>query len=57
MTVDFMDEVKNKVSDVVGTVHTIYTIDNVKYIDVICGEKIYYKSPVANWEVVNKCDE
>lgn len=57
MDVDFMDEVKNKVSGVVGIVNAIYTIDTIKYIDVLCHAKIYYKSPVSNWEIVNKLDE
>lgn len=52
-----MDEVKNKVSGVVGIVNAIYTIDNIKYIDVLCHAKIYYKSPVFNWELINKSDE
>lgn len=55
--IDFMDEVKNKVSGVVGIVNAIYTINNIQYIDVLCISKIYYKSPIANWELIKKCDE
>jgi hypothetical protein len=55
--VEYMDEVRNTVSDVVGIVNAIYTIENVTYIDVKDNEKIHYKSPVSNWEIVAKCDE
>ena len=57
MPVDFRDEVRNIVSGVTGTVDAIYTIGGVQYVDVICGERMFYASPVAKWEVVAKCDE
>ena len=57
MTIDFRDEVRNTVSDVMGTVDAIYTIDDIEYIDVIVDDKMYYKSPVSNWELIVKNDE
>ena len=55
--IDYMDEVKNKVSGVIGIVNAIYTIDNVQYIDVLCIARIYYKSPLSNWELIRKNEE
>jgi hypothetical protein len=61
LVVDFRDEVRNTVSDVTGTVVAIYTLSsatgNITYVDVLCGDRVYWKSPVTNWEVVKRCDE
>lgn len=57
MPIDFRDEVRNTVTGVVGTVDAIYSIYGISYIDVIIEDKMEYKSPVSNWELINKCDE
>jgi len=57
MTVDFRDNVSNIVSGVIGVIDAIYTINNITYVDVMVGEKMYYESPVTNWTVTSKCDE
>ena len=56
-TIDFLDEVKNTVSGVIGRVDAIWTEGNVTYVDVISDERMYYKSPVTNWELIAKSDE
>jgi hypothetical protein len=57
LVVDFMDEVKSKLNDTSGVVNAIYTIGGITYVDVKTDKRIYYQSPVTNWEVVKKCDE
>jgi hypothetical protein len=54
---DFQDEVKNKVSGVVGIVVAKYILDGVEYFDVRVDNRIYWATPKANWDVVKKCDE
>ena len=52
--VAFQDEVKHIVAGVMGTVIAIYTKEDATYIDVRSADedRIYYKSPAENWEVV-----
>jgi len=52
--VAFQDEVKHIVAGVMGTVVAIYTKEDATYIDVRSAEedRIFYKSPAENWEVV-----
>jgi hypothetical protein len=52
--VAFQDEVKHIVAGVMGTVIAIYTKEDATYIDVRSAEedRIFYKSPAENWEVV-----
>ena len=57
MAIDFRDNVVNVVSGVIGIVDAIYTMSGVTYVDVIVGEKMYYKSLVTKWNLVSKCDE
>lgn len=55
--VDYQDEVKNKVSGVVGVVITIYEKNGIQYLDVRVDERIYYETPAANWETIRAVDE
>ena len=57
--VAFQDEVKHMVAGVMGTVIAIYTKEDATYIDVRSAEedRIYYKSPAENWEVVRTQEE
>ena len=52
--VAFQDEVKHVVAGVMGMVIAIYEKEEKTYIDVRSAEedRIFYKSPVENWEVV-----
>lgn len=52
--VAFRDEVKHIVAGVMGTVIAIYDKEDATYIDVRSAEedRVYYKSPAENWEVV-----
>ena len=52
--VNFQDEVKHNLTGVMGTVISLYMIDQKVYIDVRSAEfdKIFYKSPIENWTVV-----
>ena len=56
-TIDFLDDVKNTVSGVTGRVDAIWTEGDVTYVDVISDERMHYKSPVTNWELIAKSDE
>lgn len=57
---ELRDEVKHKKNDTVGIVVAKYPSSNPLIgfrIDVRVGERIYYASPIANWEVVRLNDE
>lgn len=47
------DQVKHKHNEMVGTVIAKYSIHSVVYLDVRgFDERIYYKTPIDNWEVI-----
>jgi hypothetical protein len=50
-TPDFMDEVKNTLNGTLGTVIAIYTLESKTYLDVRVDDRIYWHSPIENWEV------
>jgi len=55
--VDYLDEVVNIVSGEVGTVDATYTIEGIRYVDVVSGNEMHYASPASNWEVTLKYEE
>ena len=54
---EFLDEVKNVNSGVVGTVLAIYKTGADTFLDVRIAQRMYYGSLIANWEVVIPNDE
>jgi len=58
-TPNFQDEVKHKIAGVMGTVIATYMKDDSLYFDVRSAdeERIYYKTPAVNWEVVRTQEE
>lgn len=56
---ELRDEVKHKKNDTVGIVVAKYQSIalGVLCVDVRVGDRIYYTSPIANWEVVRLNDE
>ena len=56
-TPDFLDEVKNVVSGVSGTVLAVYILAGVPYLDVRIAQRMYYRTPASNWETVHANDE
>lgn len=55
--VEYQDEVKHVDGETVGTVIAMYTIEDVLYLDVRSDDRIYYKTPEANWETTVPVDE
>ena len=53
---DFQDEVKHK-GGTIGTVIATYTLRGVPYLDVRADDRIYYKTPAANWTVIRTREE
>lgn len=53
------DEVKNLNSnDVSGTVITVINrFNGITTIDVRCGDRIHYDSPIGNWETIVKVED
>ena len=53
------DEVKSKIApDIGGTVIAKYKVGTVTYIDIrLFDERIWYASPILNWEVTKPNDE
>lgn len=55
---ELMDEVKNKINDVVGTVIAKYPYEGSQHLDVrTSNDKICYCTPASNWKVIKLCDE
>ena len=55
--VDYQDEVKHTLNDVVGTVIAMYEINGISYLDVRVDEGIYYQTLAANWETTVAVNE
>jgi len=54
---DYQDEVKHINNEAAGIVIAVYEINSVRYFDVRANNRIYYKTPAANWTLVSKVDE
>ena len=51
---EFMDEVKSKINETFGIVAAKYQWRDKWYVDIRVDNRMYYHSPIENWEVVRK---
>lgn len=49
MSIAYLDEVQNIDNEYAGTVITIYVEDGITYLDVRCGDHVYYDTPASGW--------
>jgi len=56
-TPDYQDEVKHKTNGITGMVIAIYKKNGITYLDVRDNDRIYYETPITNWQTVAVCDE